>query len=460
MSPPRTPPVARTAPALAAELGGVARLAVPMVAGLASVTLLGITDTLIVAPLGPAALAAVGLAGAAAMVVYAAVYGLLTILGARIGAAFGARRSRDIPFLIVNGLVLGGLAGALGTGAMAAVWPLLPVLGQPAEVLAILPGYWAWIAATMFPFALLTVFKTALEAVERAWLAFAFAGLSVVLNIPLTLVLVHVAGLGIVGAGIGTFTAEALAFVAALLWWRRARAARRLRLRRSLSWAEVRDAGAQGAPLGLLYIAETGAMSVGTAMIGLFGTVALAAAQVASAVGVFLYMVPLGIAGAVTVRVAQAHGAGERGRIRAIAGAALTLSLGWLGLAAVLLAGFGERIAGTITTDPATVALAAQMFLALASYQVLDGLQTTSLGALRGLGDTAYPAGVSILAYWGVALPLGWVLAFPLGLGPAGVWFGVTGALAVAAALLIARLIARTRDPGPDDAASLPVPAE
>jgi len=141
---------------LLAEIGGVARLALPMVAGLASVTLLGITDTLIVAPLGPVALAAVGLATAAAVVVYAAVYGLITILGARIGAAHGGRRGREIPFLIVNGLVLGLIAGALGTGAMAAVWPLLPVLSQPPEVLAALPGYWFWIAATMLPFALLT----------------------------------------------------------------------------------------------------------------------------------------------------------------------------------------------------------------------------------------------------------------------------------------------------------------
>ncbi len=449
---PRNRPEDRAA-AVVAELRGVAVLAVPMVAGLASVTLLGITDTLIVAPLGPVALAAVGLASAAAVVVYAAVYGVITILGARIGAAFGARQGRAIPFLLVNGLVLGGLAGTLGSLAMAAVWPLLPALGQPAEVLAALPGYWSWIAATMLPYAALTVFKTALEAVNRAWLATGFAALSVVLNVPLTLALVHgagpVPGLGITGAGIGTFTAEALALVAAVWWWRRARAARRLRLRRPLSWAEVRAAGAAGAPLGLLYIAETGAMAVGTGMIGLFGTVALAAAQVAGSVGTFLYMVPIGLAGAVTVRVAQAHGAGATGRIRAIAGAALTLSLGWLGLAAALLVAHGDRIAAAITTDPATVLLAAQMFVALASFQVLDGLQTTALGALRGLGDTAYPAAVSILAYWGVALPLGWVLAFPAGLGPAGVWYGVTGALALAAGLLVARLLARTHRAAP-----------
>ena len=89
--------------------------------------------------------------------------------------------------------------------------------------------------------------------------------------------------------------------------------------------------------MGLMYIAETGAMAVGTAMIGLFGTVALAAAQVANSVGGFLYMVPLGIAGAVTVRVAQAHGAGEGTRVRTIAGRQvevelqLTIAMGGVG---------------------------------------------------------------------------------------------------------------------------------
>jgi MATE family multidrug resistance protein len=60
-------------------------------------------------------------------------------------------------------------------------------------------------------------------------------------------------------------------------------------------------------------------------------------------------------------------------------------------------------------------------------------------GALRGMSDTAWPALVSIVAYWFVALPLGWVLAYPLGLGPVAIWLGFGIGLSIAGVALTAR---------------------
>jgi MATE family multidrug resistance protein len=88
------------------------------------------------------------------------------------------------------------------------------------------------------------------------------------------------------------------------------------------------------------------------------------------------------------------------------------------------------------------------LFLGIATLQVLDGVQSTMLGALRGLSDTRWPAVVSILAYWVVALPAGWVLAHRLGLGPVGIWFGFGVGLAAAGLALTLRFHARTRAAG------------
>ena len=179
----------------------------------------------------------------------------------------------------------------------------------------------------MIPFAVLTVFKATFEAVDRPWLGAGFALLAVAINVPLNYALIWGVGplprLGLTGAGIASLAAEALALAAAWTYWQQAKSMRRLRLRRGLSGAEIASVAREGAPLGLMYIAETGAMAVATLMVGTFGAVALAGNQVAMSVGGLLYMVPLGIAGAVAIRVAQERGAGNRAALRPITWAAL-----------------------------------------------------------------------------------------------------------------------------------------
>ncbi len=434
-----------------AQVPGIVGLAVPIVAGLAASTLLGVTDTLMLAPLGPVPLAAAGLAGAASLVLFAAVWGLLSAVSVRVGRARGAGARREIPGLIRNGLALGGLAGACGAAVMGLAWPLLPWLGQPDEVLAAMPAYWALIALTMVPFAVLTVFKSAFEAIGRPWLGTGFALLAVVVNVPLNWLLIWgpgpVPALGLTGAGIATLTAESLALAAAWAFWARARSMRRLRLHRPLTAAGIAATAREGAPVGAMYVAETAAMAVATLIIGTFGTVALAANQVAMSVGNLLYMVPLGVAGAVAIRVAQEDGAGRRDSLRPVAFAALGLATVWLSASALVLALCGTAIAGALVADPQVAALAAVILAVFAAMQVFDGVQSTMLGALRGLSDTAWPAAVSLVAYWAVGLPLAWVVAVGLGLGPGWVWTGWLVGLAGAGMALVFRFLRRTRGP-------------
>lgn len=438
--------------AIRAEMPGTLRLSFPIVAGLTAQTLLGVTDTLMLAPLGPLPLAGAGLAFAASIIVGATVYGLISGVPMRIGAAFGAGRNRAVPGMLRAGLVLGAMAGLIGALAMVAFWPLLAHLGQPPEVLAILFPYWCLIAGLTLPFAVLMVLKSAFEAVGRPWLGTAFAYLGAGLNVPLNYVLIWGAGpipaLGLTGAGIGSVLAETLALAAALAWLRFSPRLVRLRLRGGLDWAEVRAAGREGAPMGLMYLAETGAMTGMTLIIGTFGAVALAANQVAMSVGGLIYMLPLGIAQAVAIRVAQARGAGEDDRLRAVVWAGLALATAWLGAAMVVLVAGGRAIAATISPDPGVVALAAAIFVVFAAMQVFDGIQSTMVGALRGLSATGIAARASTLAFWGLGLPAAWVIGHGMGGGVPGVWGGWLVAQVVAGAVLVARFLALTRLPG------------
>ncbi len=437
-----------TAPSIRREVPAILALAVPIVAGLGASTLLGVTDSVMLAPLGPLPLAAVGITNAVAVILWAAIYGLLSAMSVRVGAAHGAGQGRRIPGLLRNGLVLGAVVGVGGAVAMLAVWPLLPLLGQPPEVLAIMFPYWVAISALMLPFAVLTVFKATFEAVDRPWVGAGFAFLAVAINVPLNYALIWGIGplpqLGLTGAGIASLVAESLALAAAWAFWARARSMRRLRLRAGISGAEIASVAREGAPLGLMYVAETGAMAVATLMIGTFGAVALAGNQVAMSVGGLLYMVPLGVAGAVAIRVAQERGAGNSAALRPITWAALGLATIWLATAAVLLGVYGRTVAGWITDEAEVVTIAAAIFFVFAFAQVMDGVQSTMTGALRGLSDTGFPALVSLGAYWVLGLPLGWVLAHQVGIGPSGIWAGFVIALGLAGVILVWRFLRQT----------------
>lgn len=434
--------------AIRQEVPAIVGLALPIVTGLAASTLIGVTDSLMLAPLGPVPLAAVGLTGAVAVLFYAAIYGLLSALSVRIGTAWGAGEGRAIPGILRSGLALGALVGVGSALFMAALWPLLPLLHQPEEVVGAMGAYWFWICAFLIPFSILTVFKSAFEAVDRPWLGTAFAFLGVAINVPLNYGLIWGLGplpqLGLTGAGLASFLAETIALGAAFLWWRRAPSMRRLRLRRQVALGEMGLTFREGAPLGAMYVVETASVSVATLMIGAFGTVALAGNQVAQAVGGLLYMLPMGVAGAVAIRVAQERGAGNVAALRPIALAAVGVAGVWLVAAAVTLALQGEAIARLVTDDPQVVAVAAAIFLVFAPMQISDAVQSAMLGALRGLSDTAWPAMVSAIAYWPVALPLGYVLAHWLGMGPSGIWAGYILALAGAGAALCLRFWHRT----------------
>jgi MATE family multidrug resistance protein len=119
-------------------------------------------------------------------------------------------------------------------------------------------------------------------------------------------------------------------------------------------------------------------------------------------------------------------------------------------LAAILILVLRRPIAQLFSGNAAVINLAVQLLVLAAAFQLSDGLQVASAGALRGLKDVRVPMLITVLAYWGTGLPLAWALGFKLGVGPVGVWMGLIAGLTVAGVLLAWRFLRRTP-------ASLPV---
>lgn len=431
------------------EFPALAGLAAPLVAGLVVSTGMSVVDTVMLGPLGALPLAAVALSGTAALVLYAALYGFVGPVGLFAGRHFGAGTPAGIGHVARHGALLALCGGGASAVLMAAGFLLLPWLGQPPEVLAILGPYWLCLSALLLPYALGLVAKNLLDAAGRPWTGVLLTTVPVLFNIVFNWVLIYgnlgFPALGLTGAGIASLAAQCLGAILLWVWVRYAPSLRNWWAPRQPERAELRRQWREGLPMALQYFLEGGALAVIGLLIGQFGAVALAGHQIAQAVGGTLYMLPLGVAAAVGIRVAQAIGAGEGRRVAAIGHAGLVVVSLWMGAFALLFLLAGEWIAGRFIDDPAVIAAAAGILFVFGLTQLMDGVQSVSLGALRGMLDNVWPTRVSLLAYWGVALPLSVLFGFGFGLGPPGVWGGFGMGLAVAALALSWRFVRLSR---------------
>jgi MATE family multidrug resistance protein len=169
------------------------------------------------------------------------------------------------------------------------------------------------------------------------------------------------------------------------------------------------------------------------------GTYQVAGHQVAINFAAMTFMVPLGISMAISVRVGNAVGRRDAPGVRFSARVGTGLALGFQAVAAMVMLLFPRAVARLYTSDPRVVAVAAELLVLAALFQLSDGVQASAAGALRGVRDTRIPMAIVVVAYWLIGLPLGWWLAFGLGLGARGLWMGLIAGLTAAAALLAVR---------------------
>jgi len=194
-----------------------------------------------------------------------------------------------------------------------------------------------------------------------------------------------------------------------------------------------------GMPIGVALFMEASLFTTVALLMGSLGTVIVAGHQVALNFVSFTFMVPLGIGLAMTVRVGNAVGRRDPVGVRgaALSGFAMTLVTQVASASVMIL--LPRVVTAIYTDDPAVVAVAVELLFLAAIFQLSDGLQVCSAGALRGLKDTTVPMFLTTIAYWAIGVPMGYHLCFSRGLGARGLWMGLIGGLTVAALLLTVR---------------------
>jgi MATE family multidrug resistance protein len=414
-------------------------LALPLVLSQISSMAMNIVDTVLAGRYGPVTLAAVGVGSAVWSVVILVNIGVLMAVPPTVSQLNGAGRRAEIGAVFRQALWLAlmlGLALILVVRAGAvALTPLGITPEARPEAVAFLHAI-SWGAPGL---ALYFCLRNLSEGVAWTFPSMVAGLCGLAGLVPLGYALMFVADLGAAGLGYA---------VAAVLWaqalglavylWRAPRFADLELFARfdPPRWGPIRALLALGLPMGVSVFME-GSLFVATALIiGTLGTTQMAAHQIAILAASLFFMVPLGVAMATTVRVGHAVGAGDASGVRWAAAAGYSLAMLAQTASAVVLVLGGAALAALISPDPAVVALAALLMAYAAVFQYPDGFQALSAGALRGLKDTRVPMFITVLAYWGLGLPLGYWLGIVRGQGAPGLWTGLILGLSAAATLL------------------------
>ena len=439
-----------------AELRQTLALALPITVGQVSQILMGLTDSAMVGHIGKVPLAASAFAGSVFGVFFVAGIGLLAPVSVLVARAHGGGRPEECARWLRHGLALTLAMGVCLAFLLTGLSTELHRFGQPAEVVAAANPFFVIIAVSLIPTFLFQVLRQFSEALGQPWQPMIILFLSVGLNALFDWVLIfgHLGApaLGLTGSGCSTLLARSLSVLLLWSWLRRQPGIGALlpRLGHSvgLAWPHFREMFQIGVPVAGQLLFEVGAFSSAAMLMGWLGTVALAAHQIAVSCASVTFRFPLGLAMAVSIRMSQAVGAGWREALRPIGFGALGLAIAIMGAFALVFAFAGAWIARGFTADPDVAAVAARLLVVAAFFQVFDGAQVVGSGALRGLTDVKVPTLITFIAYWLVALPAAYLLAFQTRLGPTGVWIGLAAGLA-SAALLLAWRLARATAPRP-----------
>lgn len=434
-------------PALLREGKKTAVLAVPLVIGQVSQMLMMIADTVMVGDVGITELAALTFANAFFSVLFVFGIGLITSISVMTSTAAGSGDEAGARSICRNGFYLALGAGVILALAGLAFIPQLDLFGQPVEVTTKTPPFLVLILISLVPALGSMALKNHGDSLNRPWPSFAIFLGGVILNIFLNQIFIFELGFGLVGAGWATLISRIVIMIAMLAWLSSASSLKNLTPNR---WFAAPDRAtfqklfALGLPTSFHLLAEVGAFSGAAFLVGHYGEDPLAAHQIALNTAGTLFMIPLGIAIALTMRIGNTVGAKEPERYPAIVLSGWLLGLFLILITSLICALGRESIAALYVDDREVLILATKFLVIVAIFQIFDGLQVISGGILRGLEDVTVPASAAFVSYLILGIPIGYLIAHN-GAGPEGIWWGLAIGLLIAATFLSIRVWLKIR---------------
>lgn len=441
------------------EVRATLALAWPMILTNLAQTAMAVTDVMMLGRLSPEALAAGTLGYNLYFTPLIFGLGLLTAASPMMASALGRRLHsvREVRRTARQGL---WLAVSVSLPIWAVLWhteDILLAMGQDPALSANAAAYMRGLQWGALPFFGYIVLRSFISALERPQWALVIAFACVVFNVLANWVLIFgklgFPAYGVAGAGVATTLSSLFLFIGMAVVVSLDRQFRRFRIFGRLwrpDWPRFKAMLRLGLPIAAILTFEVSIFNAAALLMGLIDTVSLAAHAIAIQIASVSFMVPMGLGQAVTVRVGRAFGARDARAIVRAGWTAFFMGVGFMACTALLMVSAPRLlIAGFLdlsAPENQPVIETAAMFLAFAAlFQIVDGAQAVASGMLRGLHDTTVPMIYGAIGYWGVGLPLGGVLAFPLGFRGTGIWLGLCAGLAMVAVLLLSRWMTHAR---------------
>lgn len=440
--------------ALIREFKQLAKLSVPITIGQVALIATGFVDTIMAGHISPLALGAIAVGANLWVPVYLFGVGLMMAVSSMVSHYFGAGQFASIRDLVKQSLMVSIVLGILGFYAVRQLSILLEWIGIDAGIVPVATDYlfavsWGIPAVSGY---LALRFVSEGIGYTRPMMIIQIAGL--VFNIFLNYVLMFgklgVPAMGAVGAGWATAAVMWINLLLLVIYilghhryteiWKAEKVA--------TDWQRTREMLRLGLPIALTLVNEVGMFSAVGLLMGSLGVVEVAAHQIAINFAGMMFMIPLGISAATTIRVG--HALGEQrphdARFRGLAGISLA-GMCMFATASIMLI-FPDWITSIYSNDAAVTEMAVSLLFMAAIFQLSDGIQVSAAGALRGVKDTLFPLLVSIVVYWFVGLPFSYYLGISQQFGPQGLWMGLVASLTLAALWLVWRFLRVSRVEG------------
>ncbi len=435
-------------PSIRAELKPFFIIAFPLSAAYLAEFAMFITTKIVVGKLGYHSLAAVGIAGDLSFEILVILMALLSIVSVLAAQADGAGKSSELGQSVRQGFIV---ATGIGLPMMVLIWNLdlaLTATRQDPLVIDLATEYLHGLSGAVLPVVWFAVFRNFVVVLSQTVSIIVITLGAVFLNYLFTLWFVYggygLNPMGLFGAGLATTVISWLMFLALAFHVYRKPKFRGYGIFKGkwqLHWPICKEILVLGLPVAAITFLEAGLFVAVSILSGVIGAKTLAAYEIVSAWGGTTFVLAFGLAEAAMIRVAYAMGRDDLQAARRAGFIGMTLVIILLSSLVIVPVLFPEPIIRLFISPEddgfAEVSMLATRFLIIAAlFMVFDGLQATSVRALRGMKDSLVPLWIAGFGYWVLGIGGGATLAFYYGMGGAGLWWGLAAGLSVSACLL------------------------
>lgn len=431
------------------------QLAYPVILGMLGHTLIGIVDNIMVGKLGSTELAAVSLGNSMIFIALSLGVGFSTAITPIVGEADAEKDTSKIRLAFHNGLFLCVILGFALFGLIVLGKPLMEMLHQPKEVIALAKPYLDWVGFSLVPLIIYQGYKQfadGLSMTKYSMYAIVMANiLHVIINYCLIYGVWIFPKMGIVGAALGTVISRIamVVFMHVIL----SKQEQLNQYFHNFSFDEIKKETIKkivnlGVPSALQMLFEVVLFTAGIWLCGNIGKTSQAANQIALSLASMTFMFAMGLSVVSMIRVSNQKGLQDYKNLVIVARSIFLLAILIEIVFALLFVVFHQIVpplfldmtdSTQLLDNQEVVIIAAKLLLVAAVFQISDGIQVVVLGVLRGLQDVKIPMYITFVAYWIIGFPISYYLGEYTNLKAVGVWIGLLAGLTAAALFLFIR---------------------